>query len=309
MSCEQIIKHYANEENKNSCQLLLRKWAVVKELVSVLQIMHNVTIFFQRQKLTLSDVFGRWLGMQLHLEAYSKRSTKKTVLANHLLEQTKKRKDKIFNNPLMACALYLDPRFQSEILKSPVKVNEAKATMLKIWRRLIALRASDTNQLVQAEEINSSNESNFEFDELLALEKHLQRDRQSNEQQNNVASSQNYSEDIETIIDTYQPDSIPLTSSILSYWEDMKEKERQLYDIASVVFSVPPTEVKIERDFSHLDCVFTKRRGNLCHNRLEDIFVIHLNKDLFEVVTQQEISDLYEEMTSETNRAKKSLQM
>lgn len=168
---------------------------------------------------------------------------------------------------MMACALYLDPRFHSEIQKYPEKVTKAKEFMLKIWRRLIALRANDTNetnnQVVEAEKINSSNESNFEFDELLALEQHLQRGNQSNEQQNNVNSSRNGPEDIEFIIDIYQPNSIPLASSILGYWEDTKEEHPQLYEIASVVFSVPPTEVKIERDFSHLDFVFSKRRGNL----------------------------------------------
>lgn len=258
-------------------------------------------------------MYGRWLGMQLHLEAIAKRSNK-TVLAKQLLEQTKSKKENIFNNPMMTCALYLDPRFHSEIHKYPEKVIKAKETMLKIWRRLIALRANDTNdtnnQLGEAEKINSSNESNFEFDELLALERHLQPDNQRNEQQNNVNSSTYGSEDIEFIIDIYQPNSIPLASSILGYWEDTKEEQPQLYEIASVVFSVPPTEVKIERDFSHLDFVFSKRRGNLCHKRLEDIFIIHLNKDLFEIVTQQELNELHKEIdgTSDTNRAKRTLQ-
>lgn len=285
------------------------KWPVVKELVSVLQIAHKVTIFFQAQKLTLSDVYGRWLGMQLHLEAYSNRSTK-TELAKHLLDETKKRKKNIFDNPLMGCALYLDPRYRSELLISPEKVEQAKQQMLTIWRRLNILHPSVTNRSVETDKINLSNDSSFEFDELLALEKHLQRDNQNIEPHNSNISSQNCYEDIETVIDIFQPDPIPLTSSILGYWENMKEEHRELYRIASVVFSVPPTEVQIERDFSHLDCVFTKRRGNLCQSRLEDIFIIHLNPDLFEIVTQQEISELYKELnlkeTGQTISTKKN---
>lgn len=302
------------------CQLLLRKWSVIKEVVSVLQIVHNVTIFFQQQKLTLSDVYGRWLGMELHLDAYSKRSTK-TAFAKLLFEETKTRKIKIFDNPLMACALYLDPRFHLELHGSyHDKVGGAKQTMLTIWRRLNIIHPNDNNCMVETAKIDTSNDSSFEFDELLALQKHLQRDNENNEHQNteneelqnNGISTQNHYEDIETKIDLFQPDSIPLNSSILDYWENMKEKERELYRIASVVFSVPPTEVAIERDFSHLDSVFTKRRGNLCHSRLEDIFVIHLNRDLFEVVTQGEISELYRELdvkeTPQTIHAKKKLQ-
>lgn len=302
------------------CRLLLQKWLVLKEVVSVLQIVHNVTIFFQQKKLTLSDVYGRWLGMELHLDAYSKRSTK-TVLAKLLFEETKTRKIKIFDNPLMACALYLDPRFHMELHRSyHDKVAEAKETMLTIWRRLNIIHPNDNNSMVETAKIDSSNDSSFEFDELLAVQKHLQRgngndehqNTENEELQNNSISTRKHCEDIETIINLFQPEAIPLNSSILDYWENMKEKERELYRIASVVFSVPPTEVAIERDFSHLDSVFTKRRGNLCHSRLEDIFVIHLNRDLFEAVTQEEISELYKELdvkaTPQTIHAKKNLQ-
>lgn len=73
----------------------------------------------------------------------------------------------------------------------------------------------------------------------------------------------------------------------------MKEEHSELYRIAMVVYSVPPTEVQIERDFSNLDCVFTKRRGNLCQSRLKEIFLIHLNTDLFRIAMEQEVTELY----------------
>lgn len=258
--------------------------------------------------------------MELHLEALSKRLTK-TSLAKLLFDETKFRKKKIFNNPIMACALFLDPRYHLELHRSyHDKFEEAKKTMLTIWRRLNIIHRNDNNYVVETANIDTSNDSSFEFDEILALENHLKRNNENNEHQNTENEERqhssnptpNHNEDIETIIDLFQPAPIPLNSSILDYWESMKEKERELYRIASVIFSVPPTEVSIERDFSHLDHVFTKRRGNLCASRLEDIFVIHLNKDLFEVVTQEEISDLYKEIevkeTLQTIQAKKSLQ-
>lgn len=263
---------------------------MIKELVSLLQIPYNVTVAFQYKKLTLSDVFGRWLGMQLHLESCIKKS--KTGLAKLLYGAMKNRNEHIFNNPLMSSALYLDPRFHFELQKYPEKVSQAKEHMLSIWRRLNILR-TNSNASRQAEVCNVSSDSiDFDFDEMEAIAKHLQRGSRNAHEENENIPLQNCENDIEQIIDLYQPNQIPLNSSILSYWEDIKEEHNELYRIAMVVFSVPPTEVQIERDFSHLDCVFTKRRSNLCQSRLEEIFLIHLNPDLFHIVAKEELDDL-----------------
>lgn len=82
--------------------------------------------------------------------------------------------------------------------------------------------------------------------------------------------------------------------SVHEYWESVKEEHKKLYKLAMVIFSIPPTEVQIERDFSSLDVVFTNRRGNLSSSRLEDIFLIHLNKDLFYNVNNDDINELNE---------------
>lgn len=49
--------------------------------------------------------------------------------------------------------------------------------------------------------------------------------------------------DIETKITLFQPDSA-IFSSILQYWESMKDTEPELYKLAMVVFAVHPTELK-----------------------------------------------------------------
>lgn len=288
---------------------MLEKWAVIKEIVILLQIPYNATIAFQYKKLTLSDVFGRWLAMELHLEACTKKLLK-TNLAKSLYNATRNRKENIYNNPIMSCALYMDPRFHNEIMKNSDKVAEAKKNMLTIWRRLNVLRSIE---LITNEQTNTSSDSlTFEFDENAALEKHLMRGQNIIDMHPNFNDSmQNNEPDIELIIDLYDPSPIPLNASILSYWEGAKTENIELYSIAMVVFAVPPTEVQVERDFSGLDCVFTKRRGNLCSSRLEDIFLIYLNPDLYNMVTEKEIDDLYKSLDAEESEifssAKKKL--
>lgn len=282
------------------CQLLLKKWNVLREIIYLLQIPFNATIAFQNQKLTLSDVYGRWLGMQLHFEACLKKSSFKTRLAEHLLKALKTRNAVIFNNPLMSCALYLDPRFQRQLLHYPEKIDEAKDNMMKIWRRLIVLKHVNTGLQTQTQAdapANVSSESiDFLFDEADAVARHVHGENQLSTQNkdttNHSTTRLDHDIDIERIIDMFQAEVEPMNISIIEYWENIKEQEPELYQIAMVVFSVPPTEVQIERDFSALDFIFTKRRGNLSEDRLDDIFLIHLNKDLFYEVNRDELNAL-----------------
>lgn len=290
LECEHVIKHYAVSENSKIFQLLLKKWAVLKELVVLLRSPYNATIAFQNQRLTLSDTYGKWLGMQLFLEVCTSKASFKTGLAKHLLTALKNRNEKIFNNPLMSCALYLDPRFHFQFIKCTEKTEQAKENLLKIWRRLNILRGDAV--IEEGESSIKSNDSlNFDFDEGAALAAHLQ-----NKSVTKQATVQGNYDDIEYLIENYQPDELDLNTSILAYWELKKDELKELYQLGTVIFSVPPTEVQIERDFSALDFIFTKRRGNLSAFMLENIFVLHLNKDLFYKVNEEDINLLFSEL-------------
>lgn len=273
-------------------QLLLKKWSTLKELVILLRIPYDVTVAFQNKKLTLSDVYGKWLGMQLHLEVCTSKKSFKTGLANHLLKALRIRNEKIFNNPLMACALYLDPRFQLEVTKNREMAQLAKDNLLKIWRRLNVLRGDASIQT--REPNNASKESlslSFEFNVEEALAAHFQMQNYSKQ-----TPFEQTHDDIEILIDLFQPEPINSNRSVVEYWESIKDENVQLYQLTTVIFCIPPTEVQIERDFSALDFIFTKRRGNLESSRLEEIFVIHLNKDLFYAVNDDDVNLLFEQL-------------
>lgn len=292
-ACENVIKHLADIGGVQMCKLLLKKWNILREIVHLLQIPFTATLAFQNKKLTLSEVYGRWVGIQLHLEACLTKKSYKTGYAKLLLNALKNRNEIIFNNPLMSCALYLDPKFHRKLNEYPEKMEQAKKNILKIWRRLIALRELNPQHQEQTETTANVSTDSFEFDfnEEDAVSKFVQ--GKTNELQNNVTSttSKDRDVDIEMEIELFQPSSEQV-SSVVEYWENLKEEQNVLYEVAMVIFSVPPTEVQIERDFSALDFIFTKRRGNMSENRLEDIFLIHLNKDLFYLSNQDEINEL-----------------
>lgn len=104
--------------------MLLHKWKALKELLVLLKIPYNATIEFQEQKLTLFDVYGKWIGMQLHLKMCITKPQFKSGLAKHLFDSLECRNANIFSNPSMVCALYLDPRKKKK-----------QSTLTKLWQR------------------------------------------------------------------------------------------------------------------------------------------------------------------------------
>lgn len=283
---EYVIRHFADTEP--SCKLLVQKWKALKELVVVLKIPYDATIEFQNQKLTLTDVYGKWIGMQLHLKLCMTKKQFKSELPRHLYDCFEKRKEIIFKNSYMLGALYLDPRYRAAITSNYQQSEEARKILCKVWRRIHLLKSTH-DQSIMEKSVISSDSFDIEFDEQKAVLQHLNQGAADEE----VKST----DDIETIIDLFQPNPIPINSSVLEYWDSVKNTESQLFELAMVIFSVPPTEVQIERDFSSLKFIFTERRCRLTQSRLESILLIHLNKDLFYEVNKEQLNEIRNENT------------
>lgn len=256
-----------------------------------MSIPYKATVDLQKKELTLSDVYGIWLKSQLHLDACIKlKKNYKTDLAKHLLNAINERKETVFKNPLMTAALFLDPRFRRQVLRDVNKTEEAMQTLKNIWRRLIALNDAP-NVPVAMNISDKSVDSNvsLDFDAQAELDKYLSI---GNGIVIETAHETAHEIDIEHLLDIFNPDAISSEKSVLKYWEEAKEHNPQLYELAMVVFAVPPTEVQIERDFSKLNFIFTDRRCSLTEERLNDIMLIHLNDEIFHHVKQEELNSL-----------------
>lgn len=128
----------------------------------------------------------------------------------------------------------------------------------------------------------------IDFDSVQSLEENASETAQTHNESQNV----NNNVDIEYELTTFEPDEMIPKQDIISYWSLQRNKHKHLYELAKCIYSIPPTEVDIERDFSLLNFVYTKRRGNLSEEHLTDILRIHLNKDLFFVVKEEELLKL-----------------
>lgn len=255
----------------------------------ILAIPYQATIELQKKDLKLSDVFGIWLKTKLGLRKLTaEKKDSQTNLAKYLLTCIDKRNDTIFSNPFMSSAIFLDPRFRGQISRDENKMEQAKTTLKNVWRRLIVIE----NLSSPGTQINASNTSNnsdpsFEFDADDELDKFLSGNVQNQSNQPNQQIREE--DDIEFLLDNFNPPSISSKTDVLEYWENEKHNNAVLYRLAAVIYSIPPTEVQIERDFSELNFVFSSRRCSLTKEHLEDIMIIHLNKDLFYVVNNEQL--------------------
>lgn len=288
------IDYFAKEKEDKVCQLLSLKWNVLKEIVYVLKIPLRATVSLQKQDLTLSDVYGIWMKMKIHLQACIDKGTFKSGLAQQLKKSLDDRKEHIFKNPFMSAAVFLDPRYRRFIMGDAAIVQEAKQTLIQLWQRLNANdeQATEVNTEIVTEQANDEFDFGFDeqandgfdfgFDEQAALNELIFN-------QNESSVTRNVSQDIEFALDMFNPEPIASEKSILEYWASEEANHRDLHQLAMVVYSIPPTEVQNERDFSLLNFVFSDRRCALQAERLEDIMIININSEVFQEVKKEEI--------------------
>lgn len=272
---KKVVDHFAGKKVQ-LFEMITQKWKSLKELVLVLEIAYNATIALQSPCITLSDVFGIWTKIRIHLEACAAKSSFKTKLSQNLIECLQARYHTVFDNAQMKCSLLLDPRFRNVILKDRESFDIAKSTLVNLYHRLNGLH--EPSPINQAS--NASSDLHLSFDEQSELNKLMSTSHSNTDRQL----------DIEEAIILFQPDILPSEKSVLDFWET--QKQSILYDLAMAVHSIPPTQVQIERDFSSLGYIFSERRYRLSQQRLEQVLLIHFNKDLFFIVKQEQLSNI-----------------
>lgn len=247
----------------------------------------------------MSDVFGVWLEMQIQIDRMLKKNLK-TNLAASLLNAINDRKQTVFNNDITICAVFLDPRFRAEIIRHKSLSDEQTAIdkLVLLWEQLKKIENQNSNAQndlsnVSIVDVDCSHDS---LDDPNVLNEYLTRgmaNSSSNDCENNSKNlNADTDGDIRFLLEAFDPEWLPANESVLSYWENAKESHPLLYKLAMAVYAVPPTEVQIERDFSKLENILTSRRLKLEPDTLEAILMLHLNKDLFYAIKEEELNNL-----------------
>lgn len=282
LKCETVLTQM---QSNKIFKCLLQKWAVLKELKTTLHLPYLSTVLLQNKDFTLSDFYG-WLkiiDMKLKklIDGPEKRCTS---IAENLQRCLDKHKNKLLNDPLSLCAIFLDPRYKCDICKDPEKVRFVETTIRNLHERIKVAKVGELTESKgnEPKKSNTSGDVNSLYEELDAEYDAI---GHSTEDKNDdiVVGIHKY----ESFISNARAKS---SSSVHEFWENNKANfGPELYEVASIIYAVPPTQACVERCFSALKFLFNDYRYNLGEKLLENLMLIHLNPEIYYTIRNSEI--------------------
>lgn len=241
------------------------EWDCLQEISKILEPFAHLTTILQKQTISLSDFFGGWAKLEMKLQKFHGSN-----LQQNLVSEMTTRKEVLFNNSVLNAAVFLDPRYQKFMPE------QNKQNAIKYLENLY-------EKMNRRPEIIP--EQNIESSELEAYLSNVYGEENNNNRTANVNSDENQQQPEETIrtkLEQFVGSSISIDECIFTYWEKNKQSMPELYRLASVIHSVPPTQTTVERAFSALALILTPLRTNLFDTVLENILLLRLNRELFE---------------------------
>ncbi|KAE9523319.1 hypothetical protein AGLY_016267 [Aphis glycines] len=273
----------ANDSKLRKFELSHFEWQQVDILFKTLLPAKICTKKLQYEQLTLTDFYGAWIACRIETESLN------NEFSNKLVQCLRSREQNIMNNQVLLAAIFLDPRFSITLTED--QCNIAITHLINIWFHIKELETSQVdsnNANIEIENnIDESLTNNYDTDILEDFLKQKENDKQCSSISSLTSSQPNSQNSIstkmETLLKTYQLDEKRLNhkTNILEFWKTMKKKYPEIYQLSQIVFSVPATQVSVERLFSGLKFILSPYRCNITPIHLEDQLLVRTNR-LFE---------------------------
>lgn len=250
--------------------LTANEWKVIEKITELFDSAYILTKQLQKTTCTLSDFYGSWLRMEIAvrkcLNINDQHINDGTLfdLPQKMIEAMDHYRDRLMNNPMLLAAVFLDPRFSSN-LKVPFKTL-AIAKLVKIY--------GDVRQRKNV--IAGVHEEEDDLDCYLA-----------GIDNNDFIDSRKIHDLLEQFNQQPRENS---KIDVLKYWETNKAAKPELYLLSKVVFCVAPTQAPTERSNSGLTFVFSRYRSKIGQQLLEDILVVRPNADLFHSIVNDRLN-------------------
>lgn len=253
-------------------------WNQLPDILSVLKIFTEKTDFLQKENLTVSCAFSVWHDIKARIK-----KKKDSPLARVALQTLDVREKMFVENDVVYAGVFLDPRFR--LLLSENEKAKAIDHLLYLHQKQ-TYKLNVPGSIEIPEETLTSSPQSIVTEELDAFEEYLQQIEVSKHNEAprvraNLPNDAQYVRDTIKAID----DGTRLTSAdcpdVWKYWYNKRLECPLLYNLARTVLAVAPTEVSVERNFSTLDFILTKKRTSLLDENLEMILFLKLNKSLF----------------------------
>lgn len=167
----------------------------------------------------------------------------------------------------MLCAIYLDHRIYKQLNEHEIQI--AKITLANLHERICKLKSD-------AIQVNPENSFNDSLEEYFSQQKAVPSD-----------SRAKFMEQLDLFHSSLQYEK---QRTISNFWETKKIVFPDLYEVACVINSIPPSQATIERAFSTLNFVFGEKRTHLTQSVLENILTIKLNAELSASINLRDIN-------------------
>lgn len=244
------------------------EWEGVEAIASTLKHFAALSKRLQKETFSLSDFFGEWAKVKMEMTKLSS-----DTLAQNLLAQMRARESVLFNNSVLNAAVFLDPRYQQYM---PVQNKENAIEFLtNLHIRLNTIQSENVN--------NEQQVNNEEWNQFMNLMMYENEDRGERSETETEITVLNVPETLRNFIGV----KVPINTLVFDYWEKNKHVWPTLYELASVVHAVPPTQATVERSFSAMALVFSPLRTRISDENLENSLLIRLNRELFMKNTPQ----------------------
>lgn len=272
------------QNSEDIFKYILKHWNQLEETVKALNVLYEITIKLQKATCTLSDFYGFWLWSQLKLSKFEV-NLNRTNLPKKLLAALEEKKKDLLQNRAMLCAVYLDPRYKSDLTDNQVAL--VKITLGNLWDELQSTSNPNEIPVIVGHDPTEAN-----ADEIDLVEQYFAEMEQGD--QLNVQTRQISRLDFLLLLEEYeQVKRLHHSTSVLQYWEEQKITMPQIYDVAGIFVAIPPTQATVERSFSALAFIFTPRRTKLDSVLLEKILTIKLNKDVAQQIFTEQIENIF----------------
>lgn len=243
-------------------------WNDLPGVVATLKIMSDKIYYLQKQNVTMSDAFGVWLELGFRLK-----SMNDCQFAVIMLEKLIHRRAEmnIVENDVMLSAMFLDLRF-NRLLNSTQREKAIKHLQY-LHQKLDRKKNSPLN--VSPPKQKTVPETDHVLEQILRELEPIQEIARAT-----VPNTTNnlFQEELRGFCEIERANA---ATNVIAEWEARKFQFPILYELAQTVMSVSPTQASVERNFSTLEFVLSKRRNRLADEHLETILFIKLNKNIF----------------------------
>lgn len=264
----------------------MNQWTKFTEILSIFKIPFEATNTIQKASYTLTDFFACWLRIEYKLDGLLMNQNMVTDLASTFRQKLDARKQDLFRYPTMMSAIYLDPRVRGEIVSSD-ELMIAKYKLEELYKRNQEMKEENGDKNAQQDCHLVANQS---FED--SFERYLASRAANNSNNNQPASGSRPNEEpfnFFLLLENFEKSSVYQATPVLAYWESQKEIHPELYELACMINSIPPSQATVERSFSILKFIFTCKRHKLKANILEDILMMKLNESMMKFINKQDI--------------------